>query len=794
MNAGESQTTSRVLEQPTNEQTSDEHHKPDSGSQAFVSKQPAPTDISKSVDDDLAQPQLKDFPKTQIGDRKRSFSSHWYSKFPFIEYSTQRDAVFCFPCRHFPLTHGNSDGVFTNLGFQNWKKIGSKLDGHKNSETHKDSMARWQAFTQVKMTGTVVEQLDRERSAVVASNRQFLTSIAKVAVLCARQCIALRGHNESDSSENKGNFLEILQLVAAESDDLRSRMESSPANAKYISKDTQNDLLKAAAAVVLDQITSQIKEAKYFAVMADESRDVSRIEQLSLCVRYVEPKTFTVQERFIGFSSLHSLDAESVAREIVSQLEQLGLNVGNCIAQCYDGAAVMSGHVSGVQTRITQALGGKCVYIHCYAHRLNLVLVNTAHDIKEVSDFFGLMEATHRFFSVSALRHDKLVQVQLKNKVPVLEIPRLSDTRWVCRYAAVNLFQSRYDCLVEVFDQIVENSSDRVEAAEAMGLLTQIQKCKFVVLLSIFQDILGVTKPLSDMLQAKDLDLASAMELVDAVIEVLNSRRNEAYFKDVVWQKVLEMAEHSGIEVTQPETRRSTRVPRRLDDAVVTCNIVGRQSSENPENAYRIIYYQVMDKFLGEISARFHESRELMLGVAACNPQSPVFLDASTISPLASKYDLDVTALSYQLAVAKAMLTQRGVTQMTDVLQVVSHMKDAFPLLTVLYRIVLTIPVTSASPERSFSALKHVKTYLRTTMGQDRLKQIAILAIERNLSGSLDYCKVLDKFKENGPRRIQLWTFFFITNFTPIIFLCNKNKINDIRDGASKLIDHAYHE
>ena len=91
MNAGESQTSSRVLEQPTNEQTSDEHHKPDkpdSASQAFVSKQLAPTDISESIDDDLAQPQLKDFPKTQIGDGKHSFSSHWYSKFPFIEYST----------------------------------------------------------------------------------------------------------------------------------------------------------------------------------------------------------------------------------------------------------------------------------------------------------------------------------------------------------------------------------------------------------------------------------------------------------------------------------------------------------------------------------------------------------------------------------------------------------------------------------------------------------------------------------------------------------------------------------
>ena len=73
-----------------------------------------------------------------------------------------------------------------------------------------------------------------------------------------------------------------------------------------------------------------------------------------------------------------------------------------------------------------------------------------------------------------------------------------------------------------------------------------------------------------------------------------------------------------------------------------------------------------------------------------------------------------------------------------------------------LYKIALTIPVASASAERSFSVLKRVKTYLRSTMGQQRLNNLAILAIERDLSKSLDYDSVVDNFMHQNQRRITL--------------------------------------
>ena len=95
--------------------------------------------------------------------------------------------------------------------------------------------------------------------------------------------------------------------------------------------------------------------------------------------------------------------------------------------------------VSGVQRRLQDIVGKGCIYIHCYAHRLNLVLVNVAHGIAEVSNFFGIMKAIYKFFSMSVLCHDALVKSQRDQGLRPIEIPRLSDTRWSCRDVAVKL-------------------------------------------------------------------------------------------------------------------------------------------------------------------------------------------------------------------------------------------------------------------------------------------------------------------------------------------------------------------
>ncbi len=71
----------------------------------------------------------------------------------------------------------------------------------------------------------------------------------------------------------------------------------------------------------------------------------------------------------------------------------------------------------------------------------------------------------------------------------------------------------------------------------------------------------------------------------------------------------------------------------------------------------------------------------------------------------------------------------------------------------VAYRILLTIPVTVASAERSFSKLKLIKTYLRTTMSQERLSGLAMISIENEFLDGLNYDELIEEFASKNERR-----------------------------------------
>ena len=78
---------------------------------------------------------------------------------------------------------------------------------------------------------------------------------------------------------------------------------------------------------------------------------------------------------------------------------------------------------------------------------------------------------------------------------------------------------------------------------------------------------------------------------------------------------------------------------------------------------------------------------------------------------------------------------------------------DFFPNIRTLLIIVATIPVTTATPERTFSTLKLLKSYLRTTMGQDRLTGLALLYLHRSVNITVE--EIIDAFARNRSRRIE---------------------------------------
>ncbi|KAF0749389.1 Uncharacterized protein FWK35_00024052 [Aphis craccivora] len=84
-----------------------------------------------------------------------------------------------------------------------------------------------------------------------------------------------------------------------------------------------------------------------------------------------------------------------------------------------------------------------------------------------------------------------------------------------------------------------------------------------------------------------------------------------------------------------------------------------------------------------------------------------------------------------------------------------NNLQEIYPNVYITVRIMLIIPVSTASAERSFSKLKIIKNYLRNTMTQERLSALAVLFIETKIANNLNYEDILKTFSEAKSRKVH---------------------------------------
>ncbi|KAG5604984.1 hypothetical protein H5410_026476 [Solanum commersonii] len=180
-----------------------------------------------------------------------------------------------------------------------------------------------------------------------------LNASIEVVSLLLNQGFAFCGHDESESSLNKGNFLEVLSWLAARCDAIKPFvLEKSPKNNKMTSHDIQKDIVTACKIETVKATIEDIN-SDYFALLVDESRDVSSKEKMAICLRYVNKMRF-VMEAFIGLVHIKDTSALSLKKAIVDLLAHHSLTLSNVRGQCYDGARNMQGEIGGLKTLIRQ--------------------------------------------------------------------------------------------------------------------------------------------------------------------------------------------------------------------------------------------------------------------------------------------------------------------------------------------------------------------------------------------------------------------------------------------------------
>ena len=403
------------------------------------------------------------FPKTN----GRSFLHKWFEDYPWLCYSPSLDGAFCLSCVLFGDQYPDRNTRVKKLYIEpmsHWRDAPSCFKRHiglgsragARSGLHESTWNRYvQMLRQASGKSDSIEvMIDEHARKTVVENRKKLVSIVDTIKLCGRQGIALRGHRDdskyhpevgSFSEGRVGNFIELLNFrVRAGDKVLEEHLKNAPKNASYISKTTQNELIKSCGQIITDTIINEVKRNKCFSIIADEAADCSNKEQLSLVLRFVDG-TQNIREDFVRF--LHckwGLSGESLAKLVLDELINLNLSIDDCRGQGYDGAGSVAGHISGLSARILN-INKKALFTHCYNHRLNLAIThscsvplvrNTFHQIKDISYFFNLSDTRRMILEKNVLDHCPESQ-----KMKLRDVCR---TRWIERVKGMDIFQELF--------------------------------------------------------------------------------------------------------------------------------------------------------------------------------------------------------------------------------------------------------------------------------------------------------------------------------------------------------------
>lgn len=330
-----------------------------------------------------------------------------------------------------------------------WSNISKVINRHNANTDHHSAVARGQAYLTVQRDGrpNILQQLHQQRVEEIERNRFALKSIAEVLIMMGKQNIPIRGHVPEES-----NFHAILSLNAKQNSILRNHIEQARPTAKYTSPEIQNDILDIAASQILNAIVADCRKAQCYTFIADESTDVGVKEQISLCARFVDKKEDGkryVQEDFLTFvHAENGTTADALATQFLDALNKIGVPADKMRAQGYDGTSVMSGHINGVQARVSR-VNPKAVYIHCRAHVLNLCIVH-ASKLPVVRNIMDTMQAVSLAFNFSAKRL-LVFEEQLGNNAAVREemgrrskLKVLCETRWASRADYLDVFVTSF--------------------------------------------------------------------------------------------------------------------------------------------------------------------------------------------------------------------------------------------------------------------------------------------------------------------------------------------------------------
>lgn len=663
----------------------------------------------------------------------------------WIMYSPSTGEIYCFPCK---VLSTNCASAITTTGYSDWKHP-ERIREHEDSEAHKTCVLS--LIRRTHHLGTVDASLGRQIEAEGRYWKEVLRRVvAVIKFLCVRG-LAFRGEDELLHSEHNGNYLGILELIAEFDPFLSEHLEKygqrGRGSTSYLSSTICEEVIGLMGDKTKREIAEEIQQAKYFSVIIDSTPDLSHVDQLTFVFRFVKilDGKAAVLERFIGFEPIHSHTGSSLADCVRMMVRDLGLDLSNCRGQSYDNASNMSGKYNGCQAHLKKD-NPLIHYIPCAAHSLNLVGVNCVENsCQEATDFFDTLQSTYACCASSTHRWNTVFG---DNTDITLSLKSLSNTRWSARADSTRALHDNYARIMEALQGIASDSEERQDTRnEAAALCAKLARLE-TALLAIFWDrVLQRFKMTSKELQKRDMDLRTAVGLLESLRTFVSSLRGE-FGKYETSAKAI-----TGVTNTYQDETRRTRKRKAFADENVDNEVVLRGSQKFQVETF----YVLIDRLLAGLNTRMDAYKEVndCFGVLFDTTCDDADLRKRAES-LSSAYQADLNRdFPDELVQFRAFASTEQDKTPANMLQFILRQKilSTFPNVYVALRLFLTLPVSNCEGERSFSKLKRIKNELRTTMTQKRLSALSLMAVESELVRDMAFEDIIQEFSKKKSRK-----------------------------------------
>ena len=381
----------------------------------------------------------------------------------------------------------------------------------------------------------------------------------------------------------------------------------------------------------------------------------------------------------------------------------------------------------------------------CSPNALSLAAKDACSKVPCLKSTFEIAHEVTKLVKDSPVRDMKLEGIRNTMDNDCKGIHTFCPTRWTIRGETLGSIVNNHNELMQLWEWSRQNTKDTEMKARIIGV-------------DLGENILRQTDILSKALQNPELSAVEGQELATSVVSLLESRRNdekcEAFWDDLICKTEM-------LEVEGPKLERPRKRPQSYDN-----NSNTTQQSDDPKENFRRQYFEAYDRIIENIKSRFDQNDfkiyATLQGVLLDGINGRDF-DTHEIPEMYST-DFDFHALQSQLEMLPHLpeTANIGVGSALKMLRDSAKTPKAQIISEVikLAQIIIVAPAANAVSERSFSSLKLIKTYLRSTMTANRLNNLMRLYVHKDLTDGMDLIAIASEFIDREADRRNVFGKF----------------------------------